>query len=233
MGISPKRFWQYLTVEYAKSKINPTKSLLDLTLEVGLSSPGRLHDLLVKLEAVSPGEFKAGGSGLEIRYGIHDTRFGKCLIGTTPRGICHLSFFDDIDRQTAERMLQKEWDKAEIIGDRSATQGLHDSIFESATLEKEKPLTLLVKGTNFQIQVWRALLQVPLGEMTTYQTLAKAIARPNAARAVGNAIAQNPIAYLIPCHRVIRKSGELGGYRWGKERKALFLGWEASTARGN
>ena len=229
-GISPKRFLQYLTIEYAKAKINQTKSLLDLTLDVGLSSPGRLHDLFVNLEAMSPGEFKAGGAGLLIRYGIHDTLFGKSLIATTARGICNLYFLDITDEQTAEQYLRLEWSNAEIIFDPQATQPLYDLIFGSATFRDQKPLTLLVKGTNFQIQVWRALLKVPFGGITTYQTVAEMIDRPTATRAVGNAVGKNPIGYLIPCHRVIRESGELGGYHWGLERKTAILGWEASHA---
>jgi AraC family transcriptional regulator of adaptative response/methylated-DNA-[protein]-cysteine methyltransferase len=227
-GISPKRFLQYLTVEYAKSKITQTKNLLNLTLDVGLSSPGRLHDLFVNLEAMSPGEFKAGGAGLQIRYGIHDTPFGQALIATTARGVCNLHFLDAIDEQTAEQILRLEWAKAEIIRDQQATQPLHSLIFNPAVFRNQRPLTLLVKGTNFQIQVWRALLSVPFGGITTYQTVADLIDRPTAARAVGNAIGSNPIGYLIPCHRVLRESGELGGYRWGVERKTAILGWEAS-----
>ncbi|MEP6498662.1 methylated-DNA--[protein]-cysteine S-methyltransferase [Microcoleus vaginatus] len=227
-GISPKRFLQYLTVEYAKSKITQTKSLLDLTLDVRLSSPGRLHDLFVNLEAMSPGEFKAGGAGLQIRYGIHDTPFGTSLIATTARGICNLYFLDTTDEQTAEQRLRLEWKNAEIIRDEQATLSLRDLIFNSETFSEQKPLTLLVKGTNFQIQVWRALLKLPFGAIATYQTIAQMVARPTAARAVGNAIGNNPIGYLIPCHRVIRESGELGGYCWGVERKTVMLGWEAS-----
>lgn len=227
-GISPKRFLQYLTVEYAKSKITQTKSLLDLTLDVRLSSPGRLHDLFVNLEAMSPGEFKAGGAGLQIRYGIHDTPFGTSLIATTARGICNLYFLDTTDEQTAAQRLRLEWKNAEIIRDEQATQSLRDLIFNSETFSEQKPLTLLVKGTNFQIQVWRALLKLPFGAIATYQTIAQMVARPTAARAVGNAIGNNPIGYLIPCHRVIRESGELGGYCWGVERKTVMLGWEAS-----
>ncbi|MEG4218103.1 methylated-DNA--[protein]-cysteine S-methyltransferase [Microcoleus sp. Pol14C6] len=227
-GISPKRFLQYLTVEYAKSKITQTKSLLDLTLDVRLSSPGRLHDLFVTLEAMSPGEFKAGGAGLLIRYGIHDTPFGTSLIATTTRGICNLYFLDTTDEQTAAQRLRLAWKNAEIIRDQKATQSLRDLIFNSETLSEQKPLTLLVKGTNFQIQVWRALLKLPFGAIATYQTIAQMVARPTAARAVGNAIGNNPIGYLIPCHRVIRESGELGGYCWGVERKTVMLGWEAS-----
>lgn len=227
-GISPKRFLQYLTIEYAKSKINQTKSLLDLTLDVGLSSPGRLHDLFVNVEAMSPGEFKASGSGLQIRYGIHDTLFGKSLIATTARGVCNLYFLDATDEQIAEQILRRSWLNAEIIHDQQATQSLHKLIFDAATFRERKPLTLLLKGTNFQIQVWRALLKVPFGGITTYQTIAESIGRPTAARAVGNAVGNNPISYLIPCHRVIRESGELGGYRWGLERKTVIIGWEAS-----
>ncbi|WP_096607827.1 methylated-DNA--[protein]-cysteine S-methyltransferase [Calothrix sp. NIES-2100] len=227
-GISPKRFVQYLTVEYAKSKITETKSLLDLTLDVGLSSPGRLHDLFVNLEAMSPGEFKTGGAGLQIRYGIHDTLFGKSLLATTSRGICNLYFLDSSNEQNAEQILQASWKSAEIIHDQQTTQPLHDQIFHPEALNVNKPLTLLVKGTNFQIQVWKALLQIPFGGMTTYQNIAESINRPTAARAVGNAVGNNPIAYIIPCHRVIRESGELGGYHWGLVRKLAILGWEAS-----
>ncbi|BAY60014.1 AraC family transcriptional regulator [Calothrix brevissima NIES-22] len=227
-GISPKRFLQYLTVEYAKAKISETKSLLDLTLDVGLSSPGRLHDLFVKLEAVSPGEFKTGGAGLQIRYGIHETLFGKSLLATTPRGICNLFFCDDTDGQNPAEILRKSWKNAEIIHDSQTTQPLHAQIFHPSTVNLRQPLTLLVKGTNFQIQVWRALLQVPFGGMTTYQNIAELIQHPTAVRAVGNAVGKNPISYIIPCHRVIRESGELGGYHWGVVRKAAILGWEAS-----
>ncbi|AFY35474.1 methylated-DNA--[protein]-cysteine S-methyltransferase [Calothrix sp. PCC 7507] len=230
-GISPKRFLQYLTVEYAKSRIAQTKSLLDLTLDVGLSSPGRLHDLFVNLEAMSPGEFKTGGTGLQIWYGIHDTPFGKSLIATTARGICNLYFLDGMDTEKAVQTLHQEWKKAEIICDQQIIQEISDRIFNPSALNNGKPLVLFVKGTNFQIQVWRGLLQIPFGSITTYQSLAAAIGRPTAARAVGNAVGSNPISYLIPCHRVIRESGELGGYRWGIERKTAILGWEASTVR--
>jgi AraC family transcriptional regulator of adaptative response/methylated-DNA-[protein]-cysteine methyltransferase len=226
-GISPKRFLQYLTVEYAKSKIAKTKSLLDLTVEAGLSSPGRLHDLFVKLEAMSPGEFKAEGAGLQIRYGVHESPFGNCLIATTARGICNLLFLNAIDEKIAEYHLRQEWAKAEIIGDRQKTKDICDRIFQPVATNSS-PLVLHVKGTNFQIQVWRALLRVPFGGIATYQGLAESMGCPTAARAVGNALGRNPVGYLIPCHRVIRASGEMGGYRWGLELKAALLGWEAS-----
>lgn len=225
-GISPKRFLQYLTIEYAKSRIAQTESLLDLTLNVGLSSPGRLHDLFVKLEAMSPGEFKLGGAGLKIQYGIHDTPFGQSLLALTPRGICNLNFLHPSSEQHAEQMLSLEWKNAEITRDQFATRAICEQIFSPD--RDKKPLTLLVKGTNFQIQVWRGLLKIPFAGMATYQSVAEMIGRPTAVRAVGNAVGNNPIAYLIPCHRVIRESGKLGGYRWGLERKTAILGWEAS-----
>jgi AraC family transcriptional regulator of adaptative response/methylated-DNA-[protein]-cysteine methyltransferase len=230
-GISPKRFLQYLTVEYAKSKIAETKSLLELTGDVGLSSSGRLHDLFVNLEAMSPQEFKSGGAGLKICYGIHETMFGDCLIATTERGICNLYFLDGMDDQSAALMLREEWSKAKIICDRQITQPICDRLFSNLpnlNPASQPPLTLYVKGTNFQIQVWRALLRIPFGGITTYQGLGRSLGRPKAARAIGNAVGSNPISYLIPCHRVIRESGELGGYRWGLERKTAMLGWEAS-----
>lgn len=226
-GISPKRFLQYLTVEYAKSKITETKSLLDLSVDAGLSSLGRLHDLFVKLEAMSPGEFKAEGAKLQIGYGVHETPFGHCLIATTARGICNLHFLNVIDKETTEHYLRQQWAKAEIIHDQQATQEISDRIFRPFAANRS-PLILHVKGTNFQIQVWRALLKVPLGGIITYQSLAQSIGRPTAARAIGNALANNPVGYLIPCHRVIRASGEMGNYRWGLERKAVLLGWEAN-----
>ena len=230
-GISPKRFLQYLTVEYAKSKIAETKNLLELTGDVGLSSAGRLHDLFVNLEAMSPQEFKTGGAGLQIWYGIHETMFGDCLIATTARGVCNLYFLDGMDNQAAALLLREEWAKAEIIYDRQITQPIYDRLFSSLpnlNIAKQPPLTLFVKGTNFQIQVWRALLRIPFGGITTYQGLGRSLGRSNAARAIGNAVGSNPISFIIPCHRVIRESGELGGYRWGLERKTAILGWEAS-----
>ena len=230
-GISPKRFLQYITLEYAKSRITQTQSILDLTADVGLSSPGRL-DLFVTIEAMSPGEFKSGGAGLVIHYGIHNTPFGQALIATTLRGVCNLHFIEPKGQLSAE-ILEQSWPKAEIINDTQATQPLCSAIFGTTTSKDKKPLTLLIKGTNFQIQVWRALLQLPFGSLTTYKTIANMIDRPTATRAVGTAIGKNPIGYLIPCHRVIRSSGELGGYLWGLDRKLTILGWEASRLNQN
>jgi AraC family transcriptional regulator, regulatory protein of adaptative response / methylated-DNA-[protein]-cysteine methyltransferase len=213
--------------------ITPTIELKRLTPKKSweklhsLSNLGRSRDPLrkldLKLEVVSSGEL------LEIRYGIHDTLFGQVLIATNDRGICNLCFVNTIDDQTIKEILQKSCSYAQMIDDRTSTQPLCDLIFNSSINSQEcKPLTLLVGGSDFQVRVWQALLNIPFGGLTTYQNIAETIDRPNAVRAVGNAIGNNPIAYLIPCHRVIRKSGELGGYRWGLKRKAAILAWEGS-----
>jgi AraC family transcriptional regulator of adaptative response/methylated-DNA-[protein]-cysteine methyltransferase len=214
-------------MEYLQARIADTKNLPDLTAEGRLSSPGQLQHLFVKLEAASPGESKAAGKGLSIGYGLHDTPFGQCLLATTPRGICHLQFLDAPSKNTDLQWLRLEWPQADILPDQQRTQPLCDRLFAPASVNN-KPLALWVKGTSFQLQVWRALLQVPFGGMTTYENVAKAIGHPTAARAVGNAVGCNPVAYLIPCHRVLRASGALGGYRWGLGRKAALLAWEAS-----
>ena len=233
-GVSPKRFLQYVTVEYAKANIDKTQSLMALTHEVGLSSPGRLHDLFVSLEAMSPGEYKTGGAGLRIFCGVHQTPFGRCLIAKTARGICNLYFLSDLDenpKRITERYLRAEWPGADLVFDLDKTREVCDRVFtlttKTLTAEKESPLAIYVKGTNFQIQVWRALLRIPFGGQVTYKGLAESIDRPTAARAVGTAVGRNPVGYLIPCHRVIRASGELGSYRWGIDRKWAISGWEA------
>jgi AraC family transcriptional regulator of adaptative response/methylated-DNA-[protein]-cysteine methyltransferase len=182
------------------------------------------------LEAMSPGAFKTGGNGLQIWYGIHSTPFGECLIAATPRGICQLHFLDVSEQDAAVQALCLEWPRADVRQEQQMTQEICDRIF-APDAAKTQPLVLWVKGTNFQIQVWRALLKIPFGETTTYQKLAVAIGRPTAGRAVGNAVGRNPVGYLIPCHRVIRESGELGGFRWGLERKTALLSWEASCCQ--
>lgn len=226
VGISPKRYLQNLTLEDAKAKMFTTGNLLDLTLEVGLSSPGRLHDLFITLEAITPGEYKNLGAGLEIVYGIHDTPFGKALIATTVRGICNLHFVDDSSQ--ALGLLHQEWPQANIIFSQQDTQEVMKRIFSGNV--NNQPVALWVKGTNFQIQVWRALLKIPFGCVSTYEEIGEVIAQPKAARAVGNAVGNNPVALLIPCHRVVRKSGELGGYRWGLSRKASILASETKKS---
>lgn len=219
-GISPKRFMQFLTKEHAKELLDKSENLLDATHQVGLSSLGRLHDLFINTEAVTPGEYKTRGAGLTIRYGIHPTPFGKCLIATTERGICHLGFVEGGEGTSIDH-LADHWKQAVMIEDYRATAPLVTRIFSSGM--PDTPLKLHLRGTNFQIKVWEALLNIPAGAVTTYEHIAAQIGRPNAVRAVGTAVGDNPIAYLIPCHRVIRKSGEFGNYMYGSARKKAIL----------
>ncbi|MDT8419516.1 MAG: methylated-DNA--[protein]-cysteine S-methyltransferase [Desulfuromonadales bacterium] len=231
-GVSPKRFLQFLTAEHAKRLLSDSASVLATSLEVGLSGPGRLHDLMVKVEAVTPGEFKAGGDGLIIRYGLHETPFGDCLMGVTGRGICHLAFIDDGLVDEAVRELKEGWPKATLVEDAAASRPAVEQIFGERRRDGAEPLALLLRGTNFQLKVWQALLKIPEGALVSYRHLAEQLGTPTASRAVGNAVGRNPIAYLIPCHRVLRGNGELGGYRWGTERKKALLGCELARIEG-
>jgi AraC family transcriptional regulator of adaptative response/methylated-DNA-[protein]-cysteine methyltransferase len=224
-GISPKRFLQILTVEVAKARLIGSRDLLNAAWDVGLSGPGRLHDHFVSIEAVTPGEFKTRGAGLQILYGFHATPFGKCLIGLTERGICHLAFIDQGVEAFALDELRIIWPAATLTHSQSRTAATAARAF---TANLQEPLRLLHSGTNFQAKVWNALLNVPSGATTSYEQLAEVIGQPKAARAVGQAVAHNSIAYLIPCHRVIRKLGRFGHYRWGPTRKRIMLAWESA-----
>ena len=230
VGISPKRYEQFLTKEAAKGLLLESESLLDAAYDVGLSGPGRLHDLFVSCEAVTPGEFKSGGEGLVIRYGFQASPFGQTLVGITERGICALFFVAEGSRGGALEALREDWRNARLVEDSAATRSLAQRIFLTGR-HADAPLTLYLRGTNFQVKVWEALLAIPPGRVTTYEGIAKAIGEPGAGRPVGRALGGNPIAFLIPCHRVIRKDGSLGGYRWGTGRKRLMLAWEAEAAR--
>ena len=255
-GISPKRFLQFLTVEHAKGLLADSHSLLDAAHASGLSGPSRLHDLFVSVEAMTPGEFKRGGKGPRIRYGVHPTPFGDCLLATTERGVCDLHFVDGgpngtvngavdgaVDGAVGEIMaLHERWPAAEIVEDCAATGAIAARIFAPASstgsstgssTSGSAPLPVLLAGTNFQIKVWEALLRIPPGSVLTYEDIAVGLGQPTAARAVGGAVGANHIAWLIPCHRVIRKSGVIQDYRWGSARKKAMLGWEAAqVARG-
>ncbi len=218
-GISPKRFMQFLTKEHAKELLARSENLLDTTHQVGLSSLGRLHDLFVNTEAVTPGEYKSHGAGLTIRYGLHLTPFGKCLIATTERGICHLGFVQTSEGNAIDNLVA-DWKQAKMNEDYKSTAPLIARIFPepetgSASKKMDQRLSLHLRGTNFQIKVWEALLNIPTGSATTYEHIAAQIGNPNAVRAVGTAVGHNPIAVLVPCHRVIRKAGEFGNYRYG------------------
>ena len=227
-GITPKDFLQCLTVAHAKELLREGRGVLDVSLETGLSGPGRLHDLCVNLEAASPGEIKSGGAGWTISAGFADSPFGKCLIGESLRGLCHLSFIEN--REDAWAALQAEWPQARLQRDDSSAARVAARIFERPPGARSRPaLRAVVRGTAFQVRVWRALLQVPPGTLVSYGRLAAVVGKPTAARAVGAAVGQNSLAYLIPCHRVIRDTGVLGDYRWGRIRKRAMLVWESSS----
>ncbi|MEJ1356436.1 MAG: bifunctional helix-turn-helix domain-containing protein/methylated-DNA--[protein]-cysteine S-methyltransferase [Candidatus Sedimenticola sp. (ex Thyasira tokunagai)] len=226
-GVTPKQFLQYLTVGYAKQLLDESMSVLDVSQEVGLSGPGRLHDQMINIEAASPGEYKQGGRGLTIQFGFHVTPFGECLIASTSRGVCHLVFVEQGDHELALEGLKSLWTNADFEENAQQTSLLVKQAF---TLEgdKRQGIKLLVRGTNFQVKVWQALLNIPQGYALTYGNIATWIGSPNASRAVGSAIGKNPVAYLIPCHRVIRGSGIIGEYRWGSDRKRAMIAWEAA-----
>ena len=224
-GVSPKRFLQYLTKEHARKQLRASVDVLGTSLAVGLSGPGRLHDLMVSCEAMTPGEIQTGAEGVELRWGCAATPFGQAVIGQTARGICFLQFAQD-DTGELVRRLRAQWPHAHLVHDDAAALKSADQIFGSHGAPHK--LHLVLRGTNFQIKVWEALLAVPAGQVLSYGQLAARAGNPGAARAVGTAIGANQIGYLIPCHRIIRESGESGQYRWGAERKAAMLGWEAS-----
>ncbi|MHC4974199.1 MAG: methylated-DNA--[protein]-cysteine S-methyltransferase [Planctomycetota bacterium] len=223
-GTSPKRFLSYLTAEHAKECLRDARTVLETTLDAGLSSTGRLHDLLVSVDAVTPGDVRRLGAGLRIRYGVHETPFGRARVAVTARGINNLAFVDHAPPPD----LKEEWPRAELVHDRKATAGWVDRIFGGGTAE---PLPVLLRGTNLQLRVWEALLRIPEGSVVSYGSLAAALGKPTAARAVAGAVAANPIAYLIPCHRVLRATGAIGGYRWGTARKRAMLGRELAVER--
>ncbi len=226
-GISPKRFTQYLTVGHAKRLLDANRSVLTTALDVGLSGPGRLHDLFVSCEALTPGEYKALGRTLTIHWGLHDSPIGRALIGLTPRGVCWLSFVADGDEAATIAVFRREWQLATLVEAPERTAAIAAQAFALGSVELSK-LPLLLRGTNFQIKVWEALLRIPEGAVVSYHDVAGAIGKPTASRAVGRAIGLNPISFVIPCHRAILKSGVIHNYRWGTLRKRTVLAWEAA-----
>ncbi len=227
-GVTPKDFLQCLTLAHAKKSLGNGESILDAALESGLSGPGRLHDLCVNLEAASPGELKSGGAGWTISFGIADSPFGKCLIAESPRGICHLSFVEN--EKAALTGLQTDWPQVKLKRDNTGAEKVAVRIFrQRAGLETGAPLRAFVRGSPFQLRVWRALLRIKPGTLTSYGRLAQSIGKPTASRAIGTAIGQNPLAFLIPCHRVIRETGVIGDYHWGTIRKRAMIAWETAS----
>jgi len=233
VGISPKRFLQYLTKERAKEMLEESGSVLEAAYAAGLSSPGRLHDLFVNCEAVTPGDYKSQGEDLEIAYGFHASPFGECLVALTDRGICDLIFVSEGNQEEALKALKRRWARSALQEDPERTGPVAAQVFDRLTAGEAKPLSLHLRGTNFQIKVWEALLNIPSGTVVSYEDIAVSIGMPTAARAVSNAVARNPIPVIIPCHRVIRKAGAFGGYRWGTARKKALLGWEAAYSRND
>lgn len=232
-GISPKRFLQFLTIDYLKKKLQQSKNIVEAAEAAGLSSQSRVYDLFTTLEGVTPHEYKQHGSGIRIEYGFHETPFGLCLLGATERGICWLSFLrTDEDPQIALESLKEHWHNSVFHQSHELTAASVERIFNAAKRETPGRLHVFVKGTNFQLKVWEALLKIPMGGVTTYQGIAEAIQHPQAMQAVGSAVGANHIAYLIPCHRVIRKDGMLGEYRWSSTRKKSIIGWELAKTDG-
>ncbi len=227
-GIGPVQFLQFITLDYTKKKLAESKSLLDTSFDSGLSGPSRLHDLFVTFDAMTPGDFKKQGAGLNIDYGFCASPFGECLMARTKRGICHLGFVQKNNSSNALHQLFDAWPGAVFSENSKSIAPLVSQIFNLNKTRESRPFNLLIKGTNFQINVWKALLQIPSGNVVSYQNIAEYIGRPKAFRAVGSAIAINPVAYLIPCHRVISKSGKIHQYRWGSSRKKAIVGWESA-----
>jgi O-6-methylguanine DNA methyltransferase len=230
VGISPKKFVQYLTIEHLRDKIAETENMIDAATLVGLSSQSRVYDLFVNIEGVSPQQYKTAGKGLEIFYGYHASPFGLCFIAIAEKGICALKFIDEEKSRNEFELFSQQWQSATLIHKPNYTQHYIRKIFQPDTLNPEK-LQLLVQGTDFQLKVWEALLKIPFGTVSSFQQVAQIIGQPDAVRSVGSAVGHNPVLYLIPCHRIISKDGTMGHYHVGKVRKQAMIGWEMSKAQ--
>jgi AraC family transcriptional regulator, regulatory protein of adaptative response / methylated-DNA-[protein]-cysteine methyltransferase len=226
-GLTPKAFLQALTLDGARQLLRDSASVLDATYEVGLSGPGRLHDLFVTHEAMSPGEWKSGGEGLTVFFGFHPSPFGSALVMATERGLAGLAFADPGEEAAALADMKARWPRATYVENSARTAAIARRIFDSSQWQQNKPLRVVLIGTDWEVRVWETLLQIPMGRLTTYSDIASKIHKPAAARAVGAAVGKNPVSFVVPCHRVVGKSGDLTGYHWGITRKRAMLGWEA------
>jgi AraC family transcriptional regulator of adaptative response/methylated-DNA-[protein]-cysteine methyltransferase len=226
-GITPKAFLQALTIDHARMLLRDSASVLDTSYELGLSGPGRLHDLFVTHEAMSPGEWKTGGVGLTITYGFHDSLFGRALVMRTPRGLCGLAFADPDEDVAALADMKRRWPRATYVEDTSETAETAARIFDPQLWRPDRPLRIVMIGTDFEVRVWETLLGIPMGKASTYSDIATKLGNPKACRAVGAAVGKNPISFVVPCHRVLGRSGDITGYHWGLTRKRAMLGWEA------
>lgn len=226
-GITPKAFLQALTLDHARMLLRDSASVLDASYEVGLSGPSRLHDLFVTHEAMSPGEWKGGGAGLTICYGFHHSPFGRALVMTTPRGLCGLAFADEGEDSPALADMQRRWPRAAYVEDAVQTAETASRIFDPQFWRPDRPLRIIMIGTDFEVRVWETLLAIPMGRASTYSDIANRLGNPKACRAVGAAVGKNPMSFVVPCHRVLGRSGDITGYHWGLTRKRAMLGWEA------
>ncbi|HWW49109.1 MAG TPA: methylated-DNA--[protein]-cysteine S-methyltransferase [Xanthobacteraceae bacterium] len=225
-GLTPKAFMQALTLDHAKNLLRDSASVLDAALDSGLSGPGRLHDLFVTHEAMSPGEWKSGGEGMVLRYGWHQSPFGTAVVIASERGLAGLAFADPGEEEAALADMQRRWPKATYVPDQAGTAAMAQRIFQPTQWRAEQPLRVVLIGTDFEVRVWETLLKIPMGRATTYSDIAARLGSPKASRAVGAAVGKNPISFVVPCHRVLGKSGALTGYHWGITRKQAMLGWE-------
>ncbi|MGO4290140.1 bifunctional transcriptional activator/DNA repair enzyme AdaA [Chitinophaga sp. RAB17] len=229
-GVTPKKFLQYLTLDYAKNILREEKAtVFDAAFEAGLSGTGRLHDLFINIESMTPGEYRNGGKALQINYSFAESPFGNIIVASTPKGICHMAFADD--RDAALLSLKEQFPHAQFTQVVDLIQQNTLYIF-TQDWSRLSEIKLHLRGTDFQLKVWEALLKIPMGNLTTYSRLAEEISHPKASRAVGSAVAQNPVAFLIPCHRVIKATGDYGEYHWGSTRKNAIIGWEAARKSG-
>jgi AraC family transcriptional regulator of adaptative response/methylated-DNA-[protein]-cysteine methyltransferase len=226
-GLTPKAFMQALTLDHAKGLLRDSASVLDAALDSGLSGPGRLHDLFVTHEAMSPGEWKTGGVGMTLRYGFHPSPFGTAIVIASGRGLAGLAFADPGEEQAALADMQRRWPRATYLEDRDGTAALAQRIFDTRLWRADQPLRVVLIGTDFEVRVWETLLKIPMGRAVSYSDIANNIKNPKASRAVGAAIGRNPVSFVVPCHRALGKSGALTGYHWGITRKQAMLGWEA------
>ena len=226
-GLTPKDFLAAVTLDHARKILRAAPSVLDASYELGLSGAGRLHDLFVVHEAMSPGQWKSGGGGLNITYGLHPSPFGTALVMATERGMCGLAFADEGEETAALEDMRRRWPNARITEDVARTAPIARRIFDSSQWQADTPLRIVLIGTDFEVRVWETLLSIPLGRATTYSDIARKVCSEKAARAVGAAVGKNPISFVVPCHRVLGKNGALTGYHWGLTRKRAMLGWEA------
>lgn len=232
-GLTPKAFMQALTLDHAKGLLRDSASVLDAALDSGLSGPGRLHDLFVTHEAMSPGEWKTGGAGMELRYGFHSSPFGTAIVIASDRGLAGLAFSDPGDEKSAFDDMVRRWPAATLVEDSAGTAGLAQRIFDSKLWRADQPLRVVLIGTDFEVRVWETLLKIPMGRAVSYSDIACKIENPKASRAVGAAVGKNPISFVVPCHRALGKSGALTGYHWGITRKQAMIGWEAGHVGAN